>query len=100
LDDTLDVFPAHGMGGIVGMVLTAVFAQEVGLIYGETTTFLYHMLALAIVSIFAFGGSYLMYKITDMIVPLRISAHGEKIGLDISQHNESYSYYFQLKSDD
>jgi Amt family ammonium transporter len=100
LDDTLDVFPAHGMGGIVGMILTAVFAQEVGLIYGETTTFLYHMLALVIVSIFAFGGSYLMYKITDMIVPLRISAHGEKIGLDISQHNESYSYYFQLKNED
>ena len=100
LDDTLDVFPAHGMGGIVGMILTAVFAQEVGLIHGETTTFLYHLLALVIVGVFTFGGSYLMYKITDMIVPLRISAHGEKIGLDLSQHNESYSYYFQLKSDD
>ena len=97
LDDTLDVFPAHGMGGIVGMLLTAVFAQEVGVIYGEFTTFLYHLLALLIVGVFTFGGSYLLYKITDLIVPLRVSAQSEKIGLDISQHNESYD--FQYKSD-
>ncbi|HRX12327.1 MAG TPA: ammonium transporter, partial [Draconibacterium sp.] len=61
LDDTLDVFPAHGMGGIVGMLATAVFANEVGLIHGHITTFLFHLLALVIVSIFTFGGSLLMY---------------------------------------
>jgi len=92
LDDTLDVFPAHGMGGIVGMLLTAVFANDVGLIHGEVTTFLYHLLALVIVGVFTFGGSLLLYKITDMLVPIRISPHGEKIGLDISQHDESYDY--------
>ncbi|RKD85187.1 ammonium transporter [Mangrovibacterium diazotrophicum] len=97
LDDTLDVFPAHGMGGIVGMLLTAVFAQEVGLIHGDPTTFLFHLAALVIVGIFTFGGSMLMYKITDMIVSLRVSAQSEKIGLDISQHNESYD--FEYKSD-
>ncbi len=95
LDDTLDVFPAHGMGGIVGMLATAVFANEVGLIHGHITTFLFHLLALVIVSIFTFGGSLLMYKITDMIVPLRISPHGEKIGLDISQHDESYNFAYK-----
>jgi ammonium transporter, Amt family len=95
LDDTLDVFPAHGMGGIVGMLATAVFANEVGLIHGETTTFLYHLLALVIVGVFTFGGSMLMYKITDLIVPLRISPHGEKIGLDISQHDESYNFVYK-----
>jgi Amt family ammonium transporter len=95
LDDTLDVFPAHGMGGIVGMLATAIFANEVGLIHGETTTFLFHLLALVIVSIFTFGGSLLMYKITDLIVPLRISPHGEKIGLDISQHDESYNFMYK-----
>lgn len=95
LDDTLDVFPAHGMGGIVGMLATAVFANEVGLIHGQITTFLFHLLALVIVAIFTFGGSFLMYKITDMIVPLRISPHGEKIGLDISQHDESYSFVYK-----
>jgi ammonium transporter, Amt family len=95
LDDTLDVFPAHGMGGIVGMLATAVFANEVGLIHGETTTFLYHLLALVIVGVFTFGGSMLMYKITDLIVPLRISPHGERIGLDISQHDESYNFVYK-----
>jgi Amt family ammonium transporter len=95
LDDTLDVFPAHGMGGITGMLFTAVFANEVGLIHGEITTFLYHLLALVIVGVFTFGGSMLMYKITDLIVPLRISPHGEKIGLDISQHDESYNFVYK-----
>lgn len=94
LDDTLDVFPAHGMGGITGMILTAVFANEVGLIHGEITTFLYHLLALVIVGVFTFGGSMLLYKITDMIVPMRISPHGERIGLDMSQHDESYNFAY------
>lgn len=95
LDDTLDVFPAHGMGGITGMIATAIFANDVGLIYGETTTFLFHLLALVIVSLFTFGGSFLMYKITDMIVPLRITPQDEKVGLDISQHNESYDFLYK-----
>jgi Amt family ammonium transporter len=95
LDDTLDVFPAHGMGGITGMLLTAVFAENVGLIHGEITTFLYHLLALLIVGIFTFGGSLLMYKITDMLVPIRVSPRGEKIGLDISQHDESYGFVYK-----
>ncbi len=95
LDDTLDVFPAHGMGGITGMILTAVFAENVGLIHGEITTFLYHLLALVVVGGFTFGGSLLMYKITDMLVPLRVSPHGEKIGLDISQHDESYDFVYK-----
>ena len=94
LDDTLDVFPAHGMGGIVGMITTAIFAADVGLIHGEVTTFLYHLLALVIVGIFTFGGSLLMYKITNFIVPLRISPQGERIGLDISQHDESYNFVY------
>lgn len=94
LDDTLDVFPAHGMGGIVGMILTGVFARNVGLIDGETKTFLYHLLALVLVSVFTFGGSYLLYWITDKIVPLRVSKEAEKVGLDISQHNESYGFLY------
>lgn len=95
IDDTLDVFPAHGMGGITGMIATAIFANDVGLIHGEVTTFLYHLLALVIVGVFSLGGSFLMYKITDLIVPLRISPHGEKVGLDISQHDESYNFVYK-----
>ncbi|MGE4587573.1 MAG: ammonium transporter [Mangrovibacterium sp.] len=95
LDDTLDVFPAHGMGGIVGMIMTAVFAREGGLIHGETTTFLFHMLALLIVGVFTFGGSMLMYKITDLVVRLRVSDRAEETGLDISQHRESYDFEYR-----
>ena len=57
LDDTLDVFPCHGVGGIVGMLLTGVLARDVGLIWGQTTTFVNHLLALVIVSAFSFFGS-------------------------------------------
>ena len=90
LDDTLDVFPCHGVGGIIGMILTGVFAKDVGLYYGHTETFLYHLLALAIVSIYTFGGSYLLYKITEKIVPLRVSKQEEIDGLDFTQHGEVY----------
>ncbi|TKG94066.1 ammonium transporter [Puteibacter caeruleilacunae] len=95
LDDTLDVFPAHGMGGITGMILTAVFAHEVGLMSGEITTFLMHLLALVLVGLFTFGGSYLLYWITDQFVPLRVSEESEEVGLDFSQHSESYGFAYK-----
>ncbi len=88
LDDTLDVFPSHGVGGIVGMLLTGVFAADVGLIHGETTTFLYHLLALVITAVFSFGASYLLYKVVDLILPVRVREDQEERGLDASQHGE------------
>jgi Amt family ammonium transporter len=92
VDDTLDVFPAHGIGGMAGMFLTGIFAEEVGLIHGETTTFLFHLLALVIVSAFAFGGSLLLYWITNKIVPMRVPSVYEDVGLDMSQHDETLFY--------
>lgn len=89
LDDTLDVFPCHGLGGITGMIATAIFAKEVGLIYGETTTFFNHLIALAIVSVFAFTGSAALYYITNLLTPLRVQPEMEESGLDLSQHGES-----------
>ncbi len=89
LDDTLDVFPCHGLGGITGMILTAVFAKDVGLIYGEFETFKYHLIALVIVGVFTFGGSYLIFKITSLITYMRVSPDDERLGLDLSQHAET-----------
>ena len=89
VDDTLDVFPCHGLGGIVGMILTAVFAKDVGLLSGETKTFWYHLLALAIVMVFAFCGSYVLYVVSNAIKPLRVNEEEERQGLDLSQHGES-----------
>ncbi len=89
VDDTLDVFPCHGLGGAVGMVLTGVLAKDVGLLSGQTRTFLMHLLALVLVSAFSFVGSYLLYKVVDRIVPLRVTREAEEQGLDLSQHGET-----------
>lgn len=97
LDDTLDVFPCHGVGGMVGMVFTGIFATsginanvtEQGLFFGETSLFLKHMLALVLVSAFAFLMSFVVLKITDLIVPMRVTEEDEIMGLDKSQHDES-----------
>jgi Amt family ammonium transporter len=89
IDDTLDVFPCHGLGGIVGMLLTAVFAKNGGLITGDSTLFMYHLLGLVIVLVFTFGGSYLLLKLTHLISPLRVLPEHEWMGLDMSQHNET-----------
>jgi Amt family ammonium transporter len=91
LDDTLDVFPCHGVGGAVGMVLTGVFAKDVGLTSGSPTVFLFHLLALVLVAAYAFGGSYLLYRLTDLLIPLRVDVEQEALGLDVSQHGESAS---------
>jgi Amt family ammonium transporter len=88
LDDTLDVFPCHGIGGLTGMVATGIFATNGGLITGSTTVFMYHMLAILIVGVFAFGGSFILYKLVDILVPLRVPSDEEEVGLDISQHGE------------
>ena len=89
LDDTLDVFPCHGVGGMTGMVMTGIFAQSVGLTSGKYQTFLFHLLAMVIVAVYAFVGSWLLYKITDMIIPLRVTHEQETVGLDLSQHGET-----------
>jgi Amt family ammonium transporter len=88
LDDTLDVFPCHGVGGMVGMLMTGLFAKDVGLTSGHATTFLVHCGALIFVAVFSFGGSWLLYKLTNVIIPLRVSDDQEELGLDLSQHGE------------
>ncbi|MBO0950777.1 ammonium transporter [Fibrella forsythiae] len=96
LDDTLDVFPCHGVGGMVGMLMTGIFASkgvnaavvDEGLAYGVTKLFTTHLIALVVVSAFAFVMSLLLLKVTDLILPLRVSEADEKEGLDVSQHDE------------
>tara|TARA_B100001093_G_scaffold514929_1_gene590105 strand:+ start:7928 stop:9211 length:1284 start_codon:yes stop_codon:yes gene_type:complete len=89
IDDSLDVFACHGMGGIVGLLFTGVFAKDVGLFYGETTTFTNHIYALIIISTFTFFGSLLIYKTTAIIIPIRVSNEIEEKGLDHSIHGET-----------
>jgi len=89
IDDTLDVFPCHGLGGIVGMILTAVFAKDVGLLTGKTTTFYYHLIALLITMTFCFFGSMLLYWVSNFARPMRVTSEEETLGLDLSQHGET-----------
>jgi Amt family ammonium transporter len=91
LDDTLDVFPCHGVGGIVGMLLTGALARDVGLIAGQTSTFTHHLYALVIVSVFSFGMSLALFKVIDLFVSVRVTPEDEAAGLDISQHAECLS---------
>jgi Amt family ammonium transporter len=98
LEDTLDVFPCHGVGGLVGMVMTALLAHTAvnganttgnGLFFGETTLFFAHMKALGIVVTFSFLGSLALLKITDLIMTLRVTPEEKKVGSDFSQHGEN-----------
>ncbi len=112
IDDALDVFPTHGTGGIFGTVLTGIFIQE-GLIAGSWdgfVIFLYHLLAVAIVVVYTFAMSYFGYWLIDKMIPMRVSSESERIGLDLSQHDEHYGFahvgereiaeYEQAKTDD
>lgn len=94
LDDALDVFPTHGTGGIVGTVLTGVFIQE-GLLSGSWegfVVFLYHLLAIVIVFAYTFAMSMFLYWIVNKMIPMRVSRESERIGLDVSQHGETYNF--------
>ena len=98
LDDTLDVFPCHGIGGIVGMILTGVFATKTvnpagadGLFYGNPVFFFTQLKGLAIVVAYSFSMSFVIFKFINFILPIRVSQEEELIGLDASQHNENYT---------
>ena len=93
IDDTLDVFACHGIGGIIGAIAVGLFATTLvnnvsGLFYGNAYQLEVQVLAVAVVSAFSFVGSYLLLKLVNVFSPLRVSAEEEDAGLDISQHGE------------
>ena len=89
IDDPIGAVAVHGMAGVWGTLATGIFAAKVGLTSGETKTFMYHGIALVIVAAFSFIGSLILYKVTDLIIPLRVDEEQEAEGLDISQHGET-----------
>lgn len=96
LDDTLDVFPSHGVGGMVGMLLTGVFAHSSinsvvetnGLFYGETGLFTAHLIGLVGAIVFTLVVAFVLLKVVDTITPIRVKEEEEEEGLDLSQHGE------------
>ena len=93
IDDTLDVFACHGVGGIWGAIGTGIFASAAvggasGLIYGNVHQFLAQLAAVGVVVPFAFFGSYALLRLVNLFSPLRVSPEAEDAGLDLSEHGE------------
>jgi ammonium transporter, Amt family len=96
IDDTLDVFACHGIGGIIGALAVGLFATVAvnsianvnGLFYGNPAQLGIQALAVVVVAAFAFVGSYLLLRLVDVFSPLRVSPKEEDEGLDMSQHGE------------
>jgi Amt family ammonium transporter len=94
-DDTLDVVGLHGVGGIVGMVGVGLLASNAinpagpnGLFFGNAGQLGIQAGTVAAVSIFSFVGTYIILKLVDSMIGLRVSPTEEATGLDLSQHNE------------
>lgn len=94
-DDSLDVVGIHGVGGTFGALATGIFASKAvnaagadGLLYGNPGQLVIQVGAVAVSILFAFVGTILILKIVDAVVGLRVSEEEERMGLDLSQHEE------------
>lgn len=91
VDDALDVFPTHGLGGIVGTVFAGFF---VGVLVdgGDGLTMLMYCLCIILVFAYSFAMSMALYWLTNKMIPMRVSKQSERMGLDMSQHDEVYDF--------
>jgi len=94
-DDSLDAFGVHGIGGMLGAILTGVLASPLiqpaysGALYGNYRQLLVQVIAVVTTIIFSGIGTFLLFKITDKLVGIRVSDKHEAIGLDETQHGET-----------
>jgi ammonium transporter, Amt family len=96
IDESLDVWACHGMGGAWGTLSVGLFASLAvnaagsnGLFYGKPVQFLIQLLGVVVVWVFSFGMTWLIGKFIQITIGLRVSDTEESVGLDISQHGES-----------
>jgi Amt family ammonium transporter len=95
VDDSLDVFACHGLGGIWGALATGLFASAAvnsagadGLLLGNGMQFLKQLVGVVSVGGFAFVATWVLGKLVDVTVGLRVDQMEETVGLDLSQHGE------------
>jgi Amt family ammonium transporter len=95
LDESLDVWACHGMGGTWGALATGIFASVAvntlganGAVFGNSLQVLKQLAAVGAVWGYAFGATWLIAKIVNRVVGLRVSREEETVGLDIAQHGE------------
>ncbi|MEN9936629.1 MAG: hypothetical protein RLZZ387_3208 [Chloroflexota bacterium] len=96
VDDSLDVFGVHGVGGIIGALATGIFATKSvnefgadGLLYGNPGLLVTQLVAVAVVAAYAAGVTFILLKVIDAVVGIRVSREEEQRGLDATQHGES-----------
>lgn len=95
-DDSLDAFGVHGIGGIIGSILVGVFATQTitgvdgvqGALYGDWNQLWIQVIATIVTILYSALMTWLLFKLVDRLVGLRISSKGESVGLDISEHGE------------
>jgi Amt family ammonium transporter len=95
-DDTLDAFGVHGVGGALGALLTGVFAQKAlnpeggrdGVVYGNVGQMVPQVVGVVVVGIYAAVVTWVLLKIVDRLVGLRVPVADEREGLDSTEHGE------------
>ena len=92
-DDTLDAFGVHGVGGIWGALATGLFATTAvqnysGLFYGNADQFVKQLIATGVTIAYSGVMTFILFKITDKLIGIKVTAKEESVGLDLSQHKE------------
>jgi Amt family ammonium transporter len=96
IDDALDVWGVHGVGGTVGVLAAGLLATKTvnpdgpnGLLYGEPAQFLIQLFAAVVIWVYSAGVTWLILKLIDLTIGLRVQESEEVLGLDTSQHGEA-----------
>lgn len=93
-DDSLDAFGVHGVGGMIGPLLTGVFANPAvnalgtGLLFGNPKQLVIQAAAVGATIVYSFIGTFIIFKVIDLLMGVRLKERDENIGVDLSQHNE------------
>jgi len=95
IDDALDVSSVHGIAGIIGALAIGIFAASIinpmgpnGLLYGNPSQLLIQAIGVGVAGVMGFFGTYIILKVIDVLIGIRVSAKVEQEGLDISEHAE------------
>jgi Amt family ammonium transporter len=95
VDDALDVWACHGVGGVWGALATGLFATKVinsagadGLFYGNPGQLVTQLIAVVAVSLFSIVMTFVILKLIDVTIGLRVGEEEERMGLDATQHGE------------
>jgi Amt family ammonium transporter len=95
-DDSLDAFGVHGVGGILGMVATGLFASKAinpagadGALFGNLNQLRIQLVAVFVVTAYSLCATYIIYKVVDLFMKVRVPTKDEIIGLDLTQHQET-----------